>query len=355
VVEARKARVYARFSQVRAEEPLAQLATDEVALELRITRNAAGNRLYLAESLVQRLPGTLAALGRGEIDLPKARVLEELTHPLSPEHARAVEDKVLARAPEQTAPQLRQAARRAVLRVDPQGAQARHEQRKAERKVVDHPVEDGMAELTATITAPEATAIYQRLDTLARMCRDDKTTDQRRADVFVDLLLGKACYDTPATAATVLVTVAATTLAGAHDKPGELTGYSPIPAAMARELAADGTSRRLLTDPATGALLDHGRTTYRPPAALADHVRARDKTCQFPGCRKPAKQCDIDHLTPFPQDPTNQTNLGTLCRRHHHLKHTQGWTVTRENDDTFRWRSPTRREHETKPEPYDDD
>ncbi|HSV66416.1 MAG TPA: DUF222 domain-containing protein [Mycobacteriales bacterium] len=84
VVEAWKARVYARFSPVRAGEPLAELATDEIALELGVTRNAAGNRLYLAEALVERLPGTLAALERGEVDLPKARVLEELTHPLSP-------------------------------------------------------------------------------------------------------------------------------------------------------------------------------------------------------------------------------------------------------------------------------
>ncbi|HSV65963.1 MAG TPA: DUF222 domain-containing protein [Mycobacteriales bacterium] len=356
VVEAWKARLYTRFAEVRVKEgPLAEFPAEEIALELGITSNAAGNRLYLAESLVERLPGTLAALERGEIDLYKARVLEELTHPLSPEAARAVEEKVLARAPEQTAPQLRQAVRRAVLRVDPDGARARHEQRTAERKVVEYPVEDGMAEVTATVTAPEATAIYQRLDTLARMCSDDRTMDQRRADVFVDLLLGKACYDTSATAATVLVTVAATTLAGADDKPGELAGYGPISAAMARELAADGTWRRLLTDPATGALLEYGRKTYRPPAALADFVRARDKTCRFPGCRKPAKQCDIDHLVPFPNGPTDAANLGTICRRHHRLKHTAGWTVVRDTDGTFRWRSPTGREYETKPEPYDDD
>jgi len=355
VVEAWKARLYARFARVRAEGPLAEFAAEEVALELGITSNAAGNRLWFAQALVQRLPGTLAAMGRGEVDLYKARVVEELTHPLSAEAARAVEEKVLPTAADRTGPQLRQAIRRAVLKADPDGAQARHQAKKAERKVVEYPVEDGMAEVTATVTAPEATAIYQRLDTLARMCRDGRSMDQRRADVFVDLLLGKACYDTPTTAATILVTVAATTLAGMDDKPGELAGYGSISAAMARGLAADGTWRRLLTDPATGALLDYGRTTYRPPAALADFVRARDKTCRFPGCRKPARQCDVDHLTPFPQGPTNETNLGTLCRRHHRLKHTAGWNVVQETDGTFRWRSPTGREYETKPEPYDDD
>ncbi|HEY3259488.1 MAG TPA: DUF222 domain-containing protein, partial [Pseudonocardiaceae bacterium] len=60
-------------------------------------------------------------------------------------------------------------------------------------------------------------------------------------------------------------------------------GYGPIPADMTRELAADATWRRLLTDPTSGTLLDVGRTTYKPPTALADFVRARDVTCRFPG------------------------------------------------------------------------
>ncbi|HSV65422.1 MAG TPA: DUF222 domain-containing protein [Mycobacteriales bacterium] len=241
-VQARQARLYARFAECRSEGPLAEWGTDEVAIELSITRNAANGRVGFARTLVERLPGTLEAMERGEVDLHKARILKELIEPLSPEQVRVVEEKVLATAPDKTGPQLRQAVWRAVLKADPQGAQARHERAKAERKVVEYPVEDGMAQLT--VTAPDATAIYQRLDTLTRRCHDDRTMDQRRADVFTDLLMGRACYDTPAAAATVLVTVAATTLAGMDDKPGELAGYGPISAAMTRELAAAGTWRR---------------------------------------------------------------------------------------------------------------
>ena len=88
----------------------------------------------------------------------------------------------------------------------------------------------------------------------------------------------------------IQVTVAASTLLGLDEQPGELAGHGPIPASVARRLAADptGTWRRLLTDPATNTLLDYGRTTYRPPKDLTDHVIARDQTCTFPGCaRKP--------------------------------------------------------------------
>jgi len=181
-VQARQARLYVRFAECRSVRPLARWGTDEVAIELGITRNAASNRLWFAQALVERLPDTLAAIERGEVDLHKARVVEELTHPLSPEHARAVEDKVPPTGADRTGPRLRQAVRRAVLKTDPHGARARHQRAKAERKVVVYPVEDGMAQLTATLTAPQATAIYQRLDILARMCRDDRTMDQRRAD-----------------------------------------------------------------------------------------------------------------------------------------------------------------------------
>src|SRR6266511_1254508 len=40
---------------------------------------------------------------------------------------------------------------------------------------------------------------------------------------------------------------------------------------------------------------EHGRTTYRPPAALADFIRARDHHCVFPGCLHRADACDIEH------------------------------------------------------------
>ncbi len=34
---------------------------------------------------------------------------------------------------------------------------------------------------------------------------------------------------------------------------------------------------------------------YVPSKALADFVRCRDLTCRWPGCDRPASECDIDH------------------------------------------------------------
>jgi hypothetical protein len=98
-----------------------------------------------------------------------------------------------------------------------------------------------------------------------------------------------------------------------------LAGYGPISADLVRELAGDATWRRLLTD-GQGVLLEVGRHTYRPPVAVRDFVRARDKTCVFPGCSMPAHRADIDHTVAFPHGPTSPGNLGVMCRAHHRLK-----------------------------------
>jgi hypothetical protein len=128
---------------------------------------------------------------------------------------------------------------------------------------------------------------------------------------------------------------------GVDERPGELAGYGPITAGMAREIAADGVWRRLLTDPATGTLLDYGDTTYSPPAGLARHVRARDKTCAFPTCTRPADACDLDHNTPFPKGPTAAGNLHAKCRRAHRLKDQAGWHTEQLPDGSVLWVTPT--------------
>ena len=59
-----------------------------------------------------------------------------------------------------------------------------------------------------------------------------------------------------------------------------------------------------------------------------------------------------DHTIPWPNGPTSAANLAILCRRHHRLKHTPGWTVhlhpTGHTITTHPW-------HCTNPHPPDDE
>ncbi|HSL09358.1 MAG TPA: DUF222 domain-containing protein [Pseudonocardiaceae bacterium] len=427
---ARQARLLAEFARRRpGDHPLAarcdtpsrasEFAPDEIGLALRLSRTTAANRLVMAEVLIADLPGTLAAWQAGTIDSLKARAITETSYLLPGELRGALEARVLPRAGQQTIAQLRAALARAVLVLDPEGAAERHHHRRADRRVVVSPDEDGMASLWALLSAPDATAAYQRLCELARGLGSDdpRGMDARRADLLVDLLTGRRCaaagnctdpqcdgdcvgpdcpdYDRPdasteaaSTDGTagesampqpepepaagsnvhrcgpslgkplVSVIVPITTLLGLDDYPGELVGHGPIPAGLAREIAAQGTWRRLLTDSASGTLLDYGRTTYTPPTGLADFVRARDLRCRFPTCGQPAATADLDHTVPYPDGATSEHNLHASCRRHHRLKtHDPGWDVDQQPDGRITWTTPTghthtSHSHDYRPDPH---
>jgi hypothetical protein len=324
---------------------------EDVSCALRLSGISAQRRLAVAGTLDERLPATLTQLRRGAISYLHAMSLAESVYNLDAKASFAVEERVLPRAPEQTLAQFRRSVRRAVARVSAATVEQQRAEAMRERRVCVTARDDGMAELWAVLPAEGAAAIMGAIDALASVTSadDQRTVDHRRADALVDLgvaalhdpLLPRAQGMRPA----VQVTVALSSLLGLDDQPGELSGHGPVPATVARRIAADptGTWRRLITDPVDGSLLDYGRSTYRPPADLADFVMARDGTCAFPTCNRAAHRCDLDHRVVWEQGGrTNAANLQPLCRRHHRLKHQGGWELDRTSDGRYRWISPTR-------------
>ena len=357
-------------------------ARDAVAAALRVPPASMKTRMSDARDLAERLPATLAVLRSGEISQRHAAVLVDATRSLPVEKVATVEAAVLGRAPELTATQFRAAVKRAVLRVtDPADEEAAHRDAVAERRVIFTPAENGMTELWAYLSADSAAIIKTTLDAMAHTTihqagGDERSADQRRADALVDLARtalidptpadpargtqarpGRACTDPAGAGPTgtgradtkstrvrlarghgqrpaVQVTIAASTLMGLDDQPCELDGYGAITAAMARRIAADPTAtwRRLLTDD-HGHVLHASTRAYRPTAAIIATVIARDQHCQFPGCRRPARYDDLDHVAAWREgDETTEANTTSLCRRHHRLKHSGRWRIDR--DDT---------------------
>lgn len=183
----------------------------------------------------------------------------------------------------------------------------------------------------------------------ANNVNSDFDKDMRRADAFV---FAMKAADAALKASgsivtrhnrrpTINVTIDLPTVLGLADNPGQLAGYGPIPASIARKIAKDGRWKRFITDPVTGVLLDYGRETYEPPQDLQDFLIARDRTCRFPGCRQPAHLSDLDHAIPWESGgKTSADNLGALCRRHHNLKTHHGWKVVMQPDGACTWTSP---------------
>jgi hypothetical protein len=93
---------------------------------------------------------------------------------------------------------------------------------------------------------------------------------------------------------------------------------------------------------------------YRPAAALDRWVRARDRRCRFPGCRRrvPAGGA-LDHTVRWPDGPTSAENLAGFCTTHHRGKHqAPGWAYTLDPDGTLTVTTPTGLTTSTDPPPY---
>jgi hypothetical protein len=139
------------------------------------------------------------------------------------------------------------------------------------------------------------------------------------------------------------------TVDGASTTPGYLSGYGPLPATTVKDLAGTAKLKPLtIPDPTTPA-----EPGYRPSAALAEFIRARDLTCRFPGCDQPAEVCDVDHTVPWPAGPTHPSNLKLYCRCHHLLKTfytgRSGWADKQLPDGTVIFTAPSGRTYTTKP------
>ncbi|WP_346048262.1 HNH endonuclease signature motif containing protein [Actinomadura chokoriensis] len=85
----------------------------------------------------------------------------------------------------------------------------------------------------------------------------------------------------------------------------------------------------------------HGRPGYRPPAALRREIEHRHPTCVFPTCNQPSHRCDLDHTVPWRPGITCRCNLAPLCRRHHRLKQSPGWTLHQIWPGLLIWTTPS--------------
>jgi hypothetical protein len=93
---------------------------------------------------------------------------------------------------------------------------------------------------------------------------------------------------------------------------------------------------------------------YRPSAPLDRWVRARDRRCRQPGCRRRVPRGgELDHLVPHPLGETCAGNLNGFCTRHHRCKHqAPGWMYELDADGTLTVTTPSGLTASTDPPPY---
>jgi Domain of unknown function (DUF222)/HNH endonuclease len=258
---------------------------DEVAFALHLPRTVAQREVALARDLVGRLPAVFAALADGRICLARARVFSDVLIPVTDDGlAREIADRLLRGAEECTASQLRSRLLKAVLAADPDAAQRRLSRSIEERRVCLSANDDTTACLSGIYLPPDrAAAAFERMDAIARGLKRDgagRTLDQLRADVFCDLLAGISPAAGPILRAGVVeLLVPLATLTGQCDAPGQMAGYGPVIADIARQVAAAYAGHTAETAVGSGdlaAVADISGDTVAPAAPMQWRYRVHD-------------------------------------------------------------------------------
>lgn len=411
-LDARRRRQAARPGSSRASEHV----SDELAAALVLTSRSSDRLLGLSREL-DRLHMVLASLRAGRIDRPRAAVFAEELVFLSKIEACAIAMALIRPAEKMTTSQLRAAIRALILATIPGSKEERDRKRaeraRREARVEVWTESSGNAAIAGReLPASEVIEADQRLTAIARKLKDagvPGSLDELRAMALSALLTGRdldsllldgagASAPVPGELASlsgsVNLTMPLSSWLGSSDAPGEAAGYGPLSADDCRDLAGDlaAAGKRVkwcvtLTD-RDGRAVAHGcaraspgikpgsvlawlakvepfriecgtcaheRETraYRPPDWMRHLVCIRQRTCAFPGCRRQAERCDLDHTVPFDQGGrTCPCNLEPLCRRHHQAKQAPGWQLTQPEPGTLVWTAPHGRSYVRGPDPY---
>ena len=349
---------------------------EDVSTALRLAPSTAQMRIDIARNLVNNLPNTCSALALGEISSAHATVIARETASaihdgMSESVIFDIEVRAIAFAEFHTPGQVANHVRSAVAKYSPEEFEETVSKATSMRRVSCYNDPDGMSTVVAILPAADAQIVMNSIEAFIlradqisqtegkkRVFSKDSTAakdqtltkDMKRADALSSICAQFLSQLDDVVAPhrrplTINVTVDLPTLLGLAENPGQLAGYGPIPAAVARELASDGRWKRFITEPQTGNLLDFGRESYEPPQQLKDFLIARDRTCRFPGCRRSALLSDLDHAESWESGGrTSAENIGALCRRHHRLKTHDGWTIESFADGSCTWRSPLGKE-----------
>lgn len=337
---------------------LDEFASDEIAAALTLSSRAADSQLSFAFEL-DRLPQVGEALRQGVIDLTRARVFCRETCHLEEEEAQAVAASLLAVAPELTTGQLGARLRRRCLEAHPESARRRYEDAMKERCLEARSNPDGTGDIFGRqLPVDRVGAILSRINAIARQLKgnDDRSMDQIRADILMDLLEGRDTHTAQGKGG-VEIRVELTTLMELDEKAAEMPGWGPVVADLARRVVTQQPDSRwemVVTDRETGQPVWTGATRRRPTAAQARYVRARNPICIFPGCPTPATRSHIDHTVDRARGGgTVITNLGPLCSRHHlRAKHRAGWRLGQRLPGVFVWDSPRGHRYVVRPPPF---
>jgi hypothetical protein len=180
----------------------------------------------------------------------------------------------------------------------------------------------------------------------------ETTLDQRLADSFMELIRqsGRRAKATASSDGFVVAHVPleilldeTSTLCGELERGGLISGDA------VRQLACDSTLI-IAADDDAGHTMYEGRQQRLATQPQRREIWRRDRHCRFPGC----DNCTFavpHHIRRWKPDhgPTDLPNLVLLCEYHHHLIHSNAWTMSGDANGVVTFEGPTGRAMTTEP------
>ena len=388
------------------EMPLRAMAA-ELAVAKRVSDRTMQTRLFEAHRTVTQFPAAWESWRAGRVSRAHVKVIVDTGAELADPGARGrYERDVLGYAEATSAARVRSYAEQVAENLNPKSMQERHDRAVLDQRIWVDDLRDGMSMLGVIGPSVEVHGAYDRLtrqgkaikaaDRAARReaaeregacgaapeipCDDDtaptvegeapvqedlwfdeRSLNQIRTDVLLDMLLTASPSVDPtgdaiegglgAIRGHVQVTVPATTLAGTTLGGAQLNGKCAVDPETAKILAGNAPDfDRVFLDPITGVVLAVDRRFATP--AQRRYLVARDIRCRFPGCRRPAMDCDIDHREDWALGgKTDVENMGAFCESHHALKQAAGWTVVQMPGGRLHFTAPSGLEYVDDPPP----
>ena len=320
---------------------------EQIGLARKVSPASAARQLGQAHALIDQMPDTYALLLRGEISEHVATIVTTETSHLAVEDRRLVDKKLADQLPRLSPKRAHAATRRLAIEADPAGAVRRAGNAREDRRVGIRPAPDTMTILSALLPCEQGVAAYAALHRTADAAiaaGGERSRGQIMADTLVERLTGQATAD--AVSAEIGLVMTDVALFAGDDTAADLTGYGPIPADLAREIArgaGDGAAqpgeaetravgrariflRRLFTDPGTGIIEDCDPRRRRFDGVLARLLVYRDQHCRDPFCDGPIRH--LDHIQAFAAGgPTTIENGRGVCQRGNYARQMPGFSV----------------------------
>jgi hypothetical protein len=326
-----------RGAQVAAGVPVRDVGKGvgaQVALAKR--ESPARGRRYVgwATILTTELPETFAALRAGRISEWRAQIVARETAWLAPEHRTRVDTELATRLEQLGDRQIEAEAKKLAYRLDPRGYLARLTKAESERRVSLRPAPDAMAHLSGLLPVAQGVSVFAALSREAdslRAAGDERSRGQIMADTLVERVTGQSSASAIGVEVKVVMTDQTLFNHGFDSaEPAHLEGFGPIPAELARRIAAAAAEgaelwlRRFYAKPDTGQLVAMESRRRRFEGGLAEFLITRDQVCRTPWCDAPVRQGD--HVISVDRGgATSGRNGQGLCERCNYAKEAVGW------------------------------